>query len=113
MESIFQGQPQRHRPGYVRILRALIAAAQQQHQLLACQAVIHPVARPGVDAQFPHTIAAKLVIAEVASLDAGHAPDDRHLGLRIAQAPQPIVVDILLLVGCQVVLDAVHGIFVY
>jgi hypothetical protein len=60
-----------------------------------------------------HAITAKLVIAEVALLDTGYAPDGRHLGLGVAQSLQPVEVKILLAVSRQVMLDAVHGIFVY
>ena len=74
---------------------------------MAGQGVIHPVARPHVDAQFPDAITTELVIAEVTLLDAGHAPDDRHFGLVISQVTQPVDVEIFLPVYRQVVLDSI------
>ena len=51
------------------------------------------------------------MIAEVALLDTGQAPNDRRLGLQVPQALQPIDIEILLTVGRQVALDLVHGNF--
>lgn len=100
-----------HRAVDVRVLRALVASAQQQHQPLPRQGVIDPVARPRVDAQLPYAVTTEFVIAEVALLDAGHAPDHCHLGLAIPQMAKPVDVKILLPVGRQVVLDSVLGYF--
>ena len=68
----------------VRVLRSLVATAQQQHHTSARQGVVHPVAWPRINAQFPHALATELVVAKVALLDAGDAPCHRNLGLTVA-----------------------------
>ena len=52
--------------GYVRILRPLVTAAQQQHYVFTCYGVIHPVTCTNVYAELPNTIPTKLVVAKVA-----------------------------------------------
>jgi len=73
--------PIRYGPSDICILYVLAAPAQQQHKTPAGLGVIHPVARPEVDAKFPDPIPAKFVIAEISMFEPGHASNDRYLGL--------------------------------
>ncbi len=63
--------------GYVCVLRSLIAATQQQYDLLARNSVINPVASAHINAKFPYAITAEFVVAKIALLYAVHAPINR------------------------------------
>jgi hypothetical protein len=51
------------------------------------------------------------MITEAALLDPGHAPDDLHFGLVVAQAFQPIDIGIIVPVGTQVMLYSIIDYF--
>lgn len=53
----------------VRGLRALVAAAQQQHDTPSHQSLIHSIAGACVDSQFPDAIPAESVVAKIAQFE--------------------------------------------
>lgn len=77
-----------HRAADVGILRALAASSQQQHQPFTGQRVVDAQARPRIDTQFPHALAAEPVIAEIPRCQTRYTADDRHLVAQAAQAAQ-------------------------
>lgn len=77
------------RPVNVGVLRSLGAAAQEQHHRLARAGVVDPVAGTDINAQFVDALAQWLEIAEVTLLKPVQSPDDRCLGLYVAQLAQP------------------------
>ena len=100
--------PAAHRLGQVRILRAFVAAAQQQHHALPGNRVVDAVARADIDAQLPDPFTAELVVTEIAQLDPGHLADHGHLRLAVAQSLQPVRVQVSVIFGGQVMLDPVR-----
>jgi hypothetical protein len=96
-----------YRAGNVRLLRPLVATTKQQHDAMAGHRVIHALARPHIDAQFPHAVTAELVIAEIAKLDPCQPADYRHFRLAVAQPLQPIQIRIPMLARRQIVLDSI------
>jgi hypothetical protein len=50
----------------VRLLLSLVAAAQQENDRTVAQSIVDAITRTYVDSQFPHTITAKSVVAEIA-----------------------------------------------
>jgi len=94
----------------IRILGSLVATAQQQNNFLVGDCVIHPVSCPHINAELPYTIATKLVIAEVAKLDAIYAPIDGNSCSHVAPLAQPVEEDIFPVWG-QVMSNFVHDTF--
>lgn len=99
-----------HRARDVRVLAAFVTAAQQQHDFGTRLGVIHAVASANVDAQFPYAVATKLVVAEVAQLNAADTFDYLHLGDWIAKVLEPIQV-LVFAFGSEVVANFEHGLF--
>ena len=74
----------------VAVLRALVAAAEQDYKGLALAAEVHAVARTEVDAQLVNTFADGLGITEVAQPQASNAGADSVAGRPIAKPTQPL-----------------------
>ncbi len=91
----------------VSILGSLIASAKQQHHLSSSNGVRDSIALADVDAQFPYSIAAKLVIAEVAQLNPVDSSVNRDSGICVPELPAPFHEDIFLVLR-QVMANLVH-----
>ena len=88
--------PVKHRFVDVGFLCAFVAAAQKQYDTLAGVGVIHAIARPSIDTQFPYAFSAEFMIAEISQFDTGDATNDGYLGLIVTQALQPISIKVFL-----------------
>ena len=99
-----------HRTRDVRVLAAFVTATKQQHDFGTRLGVIHAVASANIDAQFPYAVATKLVVAEVALLDAADTFDYLHLGDGIAKVLEPIQVRVFAF-GVEIVANVVHDIY--
>ena len=97
----------------IRVLCPLVASAKQQNHLCFGDGVIDPESRSGVDPQFPHSIAAKPVIAEVAQFHSVDSAINCDLCFRIAKLVTPFHEDVFL-ASRKVVQNLVHrSIIVY
>jgi hypothetical protein len=74
---------------YVRILGSLVASAKQQDHLSSSYGVIDSISRPDVDTQFPHPIATKPLIAEIAQLYPVDSPINGDPCLCVAELAAP------------------------
>lgn len=92
------------RPVYVRILRTLVAAAEKQNDRLAGSRLVHAIARPHINAKLPNAFTTRLVIAEIALLNAVDAPHDSRFGLRVTHRPEPFGINILVVAAGDVML---------
>jgi hypothetical protein len=90
------------------ILTSLVAAREQQDHLRSGNAVIDSVSRTHIDAQLPYTIAAELVVAEIASLHPVDSAVNRDFSFRVAELATPFHEDVSLALG-QVMANLVHG----
>lgn len=80
-----------------------------------CDGVINPITLPDIDTKFPHPIAAKSVIAEVAQLDSVDPSVNCDPCICVADLPAPFHEDVFLVLR-QVMANLVHcyiPIFVY
>jgi hypothetical protein len=75
----------------VPVLRALVAAAEQDDDLRAALDVVEPLARPEGDPSLHHAFADRLHIAEQAGLHAKDARNDDRPSLAVPQAIEPVV----------------------
>jgi len=92
----------------VRILRPLIATAQQQHDLLARDCVVHPIAWANFDPKFPNAVATKLVIAKIAKRYPVDPSINGNPGSPVAQLARPVDVRVQA-IRRYVVKDFEHG----
>ena len=76
----------------VPLLRGLVAADQQQHQLSAALREVHPQARAEVDLHLDDATAEHAVLSGVALREAKNPRIDAPLGLPIAQRVEPLAV---------------------
>ncbi|MDB5885066.1 MAG: hypothetical protein JWR74_1237 [Polaromonas sp.] len=84
---------------YIRILRPLVTTTQQQDDRFACHGVVNPIARPYINAKFPHAFATELMVAKVSLLQPIDPPVYRDSGSGVTLLSQPFNIDILLLAG--------------
>jgi len=88
------------------LLRAFVTTTEQQHNLLIRNCVVNAVTLTHINAQFPNTIEAKLVITEIAKLNAHDPPINCNPGPHITQAQKPIEVNIIA-VTCDVMANII------
>jgi hypothetical protein len=93
--------------GDIRILRLLVAAAEQQDYLTSGDCVVDSVSRPDIDPQFPYAIAAELVVSEIPQFDSIDAPVDGNLCLCVTELAAPLKKWVSLVRG-KVVPDLVY-----
>jgi hypothetical protein len=74
--SVLPVLPETARSGDIGILGPLVTTAKQHHHRLIRPCVVHAIARPDIDSEFPHTVSTKPVIAEIAKLNSFDSPDD-------------------------------------
>jgi hypothetical protein len=91
----------------VRGLGSFLASQKQQDDLLFSDSVVDPVPRAEIDPDFPHSITAKFVIAQVAGFDPIDPPVNRNSGFQIANAITPFHERVFLLMG-KVMANFVH-----
>ena len=70
------------RPFDVSGLGSFFASQKQQDNLLSSDSIVDPVPRPKIDPNFPYSIAAEFVVAEVAPLDPIDSPVNCNSGFQ-------------------------------
>jgi hypothetical protein len=75
-------------------LGALVTAVAQQNQALVFNCVVHPVARPPVDALLPNAFTNRLAIPEISILKSNQPGGYARFGLTISQPIQPLAEEV-------------------
>src|ERR1035441_10385719 len=92
----------------IRVLPPLVACAKQQDYLASCDCVVDSVSRPDIDPQFPHAIAAKLMVSEVPQFESIDAPVEGDPCLGVTELAAPLEKWVSAVQG-EVVANLVHG----
>src|SRR5262245_35609550 len=74
----------------VPVLRSLVAAAEEDDQLLPATGEVEAITGAEVDLQFGNASADRAGVAEQAGFDAGDADPDDRLGLAVLEAAEPL-----------------------
>jgi hypothetical protein len=76
--------------GNIGILSSFVSPAKKKDYALIIETIIHPVARPIVDSQFPHPVFQKFMVTKVAKLHSVKPDGDAGFGRSIPQRIKPI-----------------------
>jgi len=72
------------------LLRRLVPAAQQNHQLGAALCEVHSVTWPDIDPKFADSLTDRLAVTEITSLNPHDPSGDPVFGAIITQRPEPV-----------------------
>ena len=89
----------------------LVASTEQQNNLRSGNRVIDPVALSHVDSQFPNTVPAKFVIAEVAQFDAIDSTINGDSCPDVAEPRVPFLVNVVRILR-EVMVNLIHGLII-